>query len=443
MHLRFKNTCRVCGSKNLKPVINLGEQYLQGSFIKEGYLTPPLRKVPTVLVRCDVTENENGCGLLQLQHSTPPEILYANYWYRSATNQTMRNHLKDIVDCGLEIIKEPSKSRVLDIGCNDGTLLKNYPKKMELWGFDPSDIAQEISDWVNIVGTIFPSAQGKAKLGSNKFDIVTSIAMFYDLESPIDFANSIQEILTNKGIWILEMSYMPLMLKMNSFDTVCHEHLEYYSLQVINTIMKAAGLRVFKVSLNAINGGSIRCYVCHEHCLEYDTRENHDEIRCLQLMEFGMELDTNKPYNAFQERIERLRVELDELMADIRDQGKTIHIYGASTKGNVLLQWYGIDAFKIQYASDRNEQKDGATTLGTNIKIISEEKSRQMKPDYYLVLPWHFKSEFLKRERKIIEAGTKMIFPLPELNVIDSANIDEHICAPDLSNGSLYKILGI
>lgn len=442
MHIRHKKSCRVCKAQSLKPVIDLQPQFLQGSFVKPGTVQPPLRKLPTVLVRCDVEKHENACGLLQLANSIPPEVLYANYWYRSGTNETMRSHLKGIVDSAMEIV-EPEFKRVLDIGCNDGTLLRCYPKGYDLWGFDPSDIAQETKDWVQVVGTVFPSSQGRARLQGRKFDVITSIAMFYDLEDPIDFAQNIKTSLSDQGIWILEMSYMPLMLKLNSFDTICHEHLEYYSLEVLQYIARAAGLRIFKVELNAINGGSIRCYVCHDNCIKYETRAAEDYIRRLQLMEFGMQLDTDEPYREFQQRIERLRHEMTALLTRIRSAGETVHVYGASTKGNVLLQWYNIDAFKIEYAADRNPQKDGASTLGTNIKIVSEEKSRAMKPDYYLVLPWHFRREFLEREANTIRQGTKMIFPLPEVDIVDANNLDECLKIAEMTPRRLEEILEI
>jgi NDP-4-keto-2,6-dideoxyhexose 3-C-methyltransferase len=290
---------------------------------------------------------------------------------------------------------------------------------------------------------VFPSTLGRARLGDRKFDVVTSIAMFYDLEDPIEFATSIRNALGASGIWIVEMSYMPLMLKMNSFDTICHEHLEYYSLEVLQFIARAAGLRLFKVELNAINGGSIRCYLCRDDCIEYDTREAMHYIRRLQMMEFEWQLDTDAPYRAFQERIERLRDEMTKLMDEIRARGETVHVYGASTKGNVLLQWYNIDHFKVPYAADRNPQKDGAMTLGTNIKIISEERSRAMKPDYYLVLPWHFRREFLEREAATIRAGTKMLFPLPEIDIVDAKNLDEKLKVAEMTPAYLEQILGI
>lgn len=442
MHILHKQRCRVCGCNNLAPVIDLGEQYLQGSFVKPPMQTPPRRRVPTQLVRCDVSRDETACGLLQLAHSIPPEILYANYWYKSGTNETMRRHLADIAASALAIVT-PRQGRVLDIGCNDGTLLGCISGSFERWGVDPSDIAAQILPPVQVINTVFPSAKAAHSLRGLSFDIVTSIAMFYDLEDPVGFAHTVHDLLDDEGVWVLEMSYMPLMLAMNSFDTVCHEHLEYYSLSVLQTIMQRAGLRIFKVSLNWINGGSIRCYVCKADCFRHDTPAAAELIRKLQVNEFQAQLDTNTPYLAFQLRIEALRTEMTNLLARIHGEGKTVHVYGASTKGNVLLQWYGIDSYKVAYAADRNPDKVGATTLGTNIRIISEEESRRLRPDYYLVLPWHFKKEFLERERATIESGTAMIFPLPEITVVDAANLDLELARADVTGPMLEHVLGL
>jgi C-methyltransferase C-terminal domain/Putative zinc binding domain/Methyltransferase domain len=423
MHPRYRQTCRICGSSALTPVINLGAQYLQGSFVKAGVIMPPTRKLPTELVRCDVTKNENGCGLLQLAHSFPPEILYANYWYRSGTNATMRDHLRGVVETALKLVATP-KPVALDIGCNDGTLLSYYPAGSKLYGVDPSDIALEIGDKATVINTVFPSERALAALPAGEFDVVTSIAMFYDLESPIEFAANIARLLKKTGIWIFEMSYLPLMLLRNSFDTICHEHLEYYSLAVLESIAQRVDMRIFKVEVNDINGGSIRCYACRASNNEYGSAEDRAFLHRLRICEFEMELDTDKPYHEFQIRIERLKNELNSLLFNARARGERIHVYGASTKGNVLLQWYGINRVIVDCAADRNSQKVGSKTLGTDIPIVSEEESRQARPDYYLVLPWHFKGEFLVRERATIFAGTKMIFPLPEVEVVSSENYE-------------------
>lgn len=423
MHLVYRKTCRVCGSTALTPVISLGEQHLQGSFYKEGESAPPLRRIDCSLVRCNPTQDETACGLLQMAKSVPPNVLYAAYWYRSGTNQTMRSHLAGIAETAAAMAGAGgAKARsiaVLDIGCNDGTLLRSYPKTFRKFGVDPSDIAREVDDKsITVVNDLFPSPELDRVTKGKKFDVITSIAMFYDLEDPVAFARTIERYLADDGLWIVEMSYMPKMLEMNSYDTICHEHLEYYSLAVLEQIMRRAGLKVVRVEENDINGGSIRCYVARSDSIRYRRPEWMADIATMRQREFDLELDTDKPYKDFQDRINVHRQKLVQLLNDLKKKGAKIHIYGASTKGNTILQWCGIDHRIIEYAAERNPDKYGARTLGTDIPIISEAESRAMNPDYYLVLPWHFAAEFLKREEKTLAAGVGMIFPLPEIRVV-------------------------
>lgn len=415
MHIRRRTTCRVCGSPSLKRVIDLGPQYLQGSFVKPGKEEPSQRKINCSLVRCNPQEDENACGLLQMEHSVPSEILYAAYWYRSGTNSTMRNHLKGIADHAVELVKK-SNCTVLDIGCNDGTLLDFYPASFVRFGCDPSDVAQEVKN-ATVIQDIFPSAELNQAIGETRMDIVTSIAMFYDLENPVDFVQNIKRLLSPEGIWMFEMSYMPHMLELDSYDTICHEHLEFYSLAVIEKILAKAGMKIFKISFNDINGGSIRCYATHKESGRYYNKEDHRLMNDIRQKEFDLELDTDKPYVAFQYRIEKVKNELHDLLVKLKADGKRVHIYGASTKGNTILQWCNINSMLVDYAAERNPDKYGASTLGTNIPIISEEESRAMNPDYYLVLPWHFKAEFLEREKAALDKGTGFIFPIPTIDI--------------------------
>jgi len=418
MHLTYRKTCRICGSKALTRVIDLGEQYLQGSFIRADKEMPPLRKVPTELVRCDPTVDEHACGLLQMATSVPTPVLYSSYWYRSGTNQTMRDHLKGIAEQAVEFIGRKRATRVLDIGCNDGTLLRSYPGEFLKFGVDPSDIAREVSGDITVVQDFFPSTELRNRMQGERFDVITSIAMFYDLENPASFVRELGSILSEQGIWIFEMSYMPAMLEMNSYDTICHEHLEYYSFAVLENMLKDCGMKVLKVEFNDINGGSIRCYAAHASNFEFKSRDDHRTLIQVRQREFDLELDTDKPYRNFQDRINRHKDELCGLLTGLRRQGKRIHAYGASTKGNTILQWCGIDKTIIDCAADRNPEKDGAKTIGTEIPIVSEEKSRAMKPDYYLVLPWHFKKEFLAREEALLAQGVGFIFPLPTIEIV-------------------------
>ena len=418
MHLTYRKSCRICGSKALTPVINLGDQYLQGSFVKPGKESPPMRRIPMSLVRCDPTKDENACGLLQMEHTVSPEILYSAYWYRSGTNNTMKNHLKSIVEEAVSIL-DTSSGSVLDIGCNDGTLLFFYPENFHKYGVDPSDVSQEIDKKeVTVIQDIFPSDELLSRLEGANLDIITSIAMFYDLEDPVAFTRGIKNILAPEGIWIFEMSYMPIMLKMTSYDTICHEHIEYYSLSVIEYILKKSEMKVFNVTTNDINGGSLRCFATHSKNFKYKNEKYLQNIRAMHQAEFDIELDTDKPYKNFQDRVNIHRDELITLLKKLKLEGKKIHIYGASTKGNTILQWCGIDNRIIDYAAERNPDKYGSYTLGTDIPIISEAESRAMNPDYYLVLPWHFKAEFVEREREILERGTQLIFPLPKIEIV-------------------------
>jgi SAM-dependent methyltransferase len=417
MHLTFRKTCRICGSSALTKVIDLGDQHLQGSFVKHEKENPPFRKIPTELVRCDPTRDEKACGLLQMATSVPPIVLYSAYWYRSGTNQTMRDHLREIAHEACRLLGEGPR-RVLDIGCNDGTLLRYYPATFEKFGVDPSDVAQEIGSDITVVQETFPSYELKNLVGTKKFDIITSIAMFYDLENPVEFVKELKSILADDGLWIFEMSYMPSMLAMNSYDTICHEHLEYYSFAVLERLLGQCGMKVFKVETNNINGGSIRCYATHVTNFKFKSWENTKTVEKLRKEEFDLELDTDKPYRNFQDRINQHKQELSGLLKALKREGKSIHVYGASTKGNTILQWCGIDHTIIDCAADRNPEKDGAKTIGTDIPIVTEDKSRAMQPDYYLVLPWHFREEFLAREKKLLDLGVGFIFPLPTLQII-------------------------
>lgn len=417
MHLSYRKTCRACGSAALTKVIDLGEQHVQGVFIKPGMPLPPMRKVPLVLLRCDPTRDESACGLLQTSCTVPPEILYSTYWYRSGTNRTMREHLAGIAKEAMGLVGKRA-ARVLDIGCNDGTLLAVYPPDFTKFGIDPSNAIQEVGADVAAIKDRFPSAELAHALGGAPLDAITSIAMFYDLTDPIGFVRAIKDVLAPEGVWIFEMSYMPSMLRTTSYDTICHEHLEYYSLAVLEHVLARGGMTLFDARLNDINGGSIRCYATHAENFALKGEGGRTRLERLRNDEFDLELDTDKPYRSFQDATEAHRDELSRLIKDLKRSGSRIHVYGASTKGNTILQYCSLDSSVIEYAADRNPDKHGARTIGTDIPIISEEESRRMRPDHYLVLPWHFRAEFLERERETIANGTAMIFPLPKVEIV-------------------------
>jgi len=386
-------------------------QFLTGVFPKIN--DAPITKGPLELIWCP------NCGLVQLRHTYAADEMYGdNYGYRSGLNQYMVDHLTSKV-AFLERLAVPRAGDVvLDIGSNDATTLKAYKTDgLRRIGIDPTGkkFSQYYTQEITLVPDFF-SAAAFQSVCRNQAKLVTSIAMFYDLESPIEFVRQIAAILADDGIWHFEQSYMPSMLRMNSYDTICHEHLEYYSLAVVKRILDAVGLRLVDVFMNAVNGGSFAVTAAKRE--NRSVRENQAVIEWLLEQEARMGLSTPRPYRDFEERVFRHREDLCRLVRALRADGKTILGYGASTKGNVVLQFCGFTPDDIAAIAEVNPDKFGCFTPGTKIPIVSEAEARAMKPDYFLVLPWHFKEGILRREKEYLSSGGKMIFPFPEIEII-------------------------
>ncbi len=410
------NNCRICKSKKIVEVIDLKSQFIQGSFIKKGYPRPYLKRIPLMLVLC------KNCLLVQTLYTVNKKTLYKNYWYSSGINNTMRTHLSKLVLDAHKFFKKSNNINVLDIGCNDGTLLNFYPRNVRCFGIDPSQIIKKIKNKkIHKINDFFPPKKKPLPNFKSKFSIITSIAMFYDINDPNSFVRKIAYSLKKNGIWIFELSYLIDMLRLNSFDTICHEHLEYYSIQTLNFLMKKNNLKIFKISRNNINGGSIRCFVTHLDNNKFDNKKNYLNISKLISMEKKLKINNLKIYKKFSKNIKNIKKNLRNLLYSLKKQGKTIQILGASTKGNTILQFLEIEKNIINFAVERNKQKIGAKIIGSNIKIISEKKSFLQKPDYYLVLPWHFKSEIVKRENKFLKSGGTLIFPLPKVQLVNNS----------------------
>ena len=416
-----RSTCRICGSKALTPVVSLGDQFLSGAFAKPEGAPPVQRRVPLDLVRCDPALEERACGLVQMRHSVPPNVLYASYWYRSGVNQTMRDNLAGIAQMAEKLAGLKAGDLVLDIGCNDGTLLKSYRTEgIKRLGIDPSNVVEHArAAGLEVVNDFFSAAALRSVYPEQKPKVITSIAMFYDLENPHLFVGDIKESLHEEGIWVLELSYLPTMLEMNSFDTICHEHLEYYSLAPMERLFAEHDLEVADVTLNNINGGSFRIAVGHAGKTR-PSPEAQERMQQLRLKEFEIGLDTDAPYALFRKNIKQVRKDLGAFLRKAKAQKKLVHAYGASTKGNTTLQYCGVTPSLVPAVADRNEDKWGSHTIGTNIPIISEAESRKRKPDYYLVLPWHFIDEFKKREQEFLARGGKFVLPMPKVHLVGS-----------------------
>ncbi len=402
--------CRISGSPNLVTVLSLGEQYLTGVFPKST--SEKLTKGPLDLVWCP------DSGLLQMKQSYSLDEMYGeNYGYRSGLNASMVRHLQQKIATLERFVNPGPDDLVIDIGSNDATSLKAYSKTKKRVGIDPTGVKFKsyYTDGIRLIPDFFSAAAFRKEFPKEQAKIITSIAMFYDLERPMDFVRDIEAVLADDGVWHFEQSYMPSMLRTNSYDTICHEHLEFYSFKVVKDMLDKSGMRVLDVQMNAINGGSF-AVTASKKGAKY--KSNAPIVDWLLRQEEAMALDTPKPYREFEQRVFQHRKDLRALIDALVADGKKIIGYGASTKGNVLLQFCGLTPKQIPYIAEVNEEKFGAFTPGTNIPIVSEAEARKMKPDYFFALPWHFKNNILEREKEYLASGGKFIFPLPEIEIV-------------------------
>lgn len=414
-----RTTCRISGER-LVPLFSLGKLYLS-DFIAHNE-DPKYEPVELKLALSPKS------GLVQLQHTVPSDVLYRKYWYKSGTNATMTNELMGIAEKAQQVMNLKDGDIFVDIGCNDGTLFRFVDKNITRIGFDPNDFKKESSKHADtIINNYFNHGEyKKTKHGHKKAKVITSIAMFYDLEKPDSFVNDIRKTLDKDGLWIIQMSYLPLMLKQLAFDNICHEHLEYYSLESLQYLLQKHGLKIVDCELNDINGGSFRIYIRHENAdpATFATAPYRDVARMrvdsILNYEKSLQLRKKKIYLDFWKEIITLKKQTVDFIRKEKKKGKTIWGYGASTKGNTLLQWFGLDNTLIDGIAERSEAKYGLKTAGTNIPILSEDDMRKAKPDYLLVLPWHFIDEFKKRETDFLKRGGKFIVPCPRFEIISA-----------------------
>ena len=401
--------CRNCKFNIKQNLFSLGKISFTGKFPKNKKINIPKKFLN--LSMCD------KCKLVQLDRNFNKKYLYGDdYGYRTGLNKTMTNHVKSVVRSVEKNVKLRKDDYVLDIGSNDGTMLNFYKNNLNKVGIDPI-IYKFKKNYKKIkfpINSFFNKKKINQKIGKKKFKVITALSMFYDLENPNKFLKDIKSLLDKNGIFILEHADLLSIIKNNIFDTICHEHLEYYSSNVIFEMAKKNKLRVFNHKYNNINGGSSQYFICH---VNSKLKDSKIDLKKALKLENKYKLKNKKTFYKFIKNIDKNKKKILKLLINLKDKNKSIHGYGASTKGNVLLQYFGIGDKIIDYISERNPQKFNCYTPGTKIKIISEKKSRSLKPDYYLVLPWHFKDEILKRENKARKQGTKFIFPLPKLEI--------------------------
>ena len=403
------NQCRICKSMDLEFLLSLGVQPLTGVFVKPWEPDPV--KSPLDLIIC------NDCKFVQLAHTVKPDLMYKSYWYRSGINQTMKDHLTGIIKDIKSRITLEQGDVCIDIGCNDGTLLNAYPdNNLVKIGVDPSDAIDSISthDVVKIKDIFSENVVAEA-LSTRKAKIITCISMFYDVHQPGIFVEDIANLLDPEGLWIVEMNYTGDMINSCGYDMISHEHLAYYTMTVFEKLILPYGLYINDVSLNSINGGSIRIFVGF-------SRNETGNVAKLRQQELTEGLDKKETYINFAKNMEISKHKLNTKIKQIIASGKKVYAYGASTRGNTILLYCGLDNKVIPGAAERNPLKYGLETAGTRIPINSEADIRALNPEYFLILPYTFLNEFIKREKKYLDKGGRFLVPVPEIKVVYKKN---------------------
>lgn len=414
--------CKVCGSENLQDIFTFDPQYISATFVEDNNKEGDLAKikVPMTLTLCSDSKEKNGCGLLQLREEVEPTFLYSRYFYRSSTNKTMIKDLNDVVLDIQNKVNLTDGDIVVDIGANDCTMIQFYPANLNRVAIEP---AKNI-DWssvdssVKIINNYFSANVFKEAMPLKKVKVFSCCAMFYDLADPNKFVNDIKTLLADDGIWCIQLSYLPSMINNMNFYDICHEHLSYYSVNSLSYLLERNGLHIFDVSLNDVNGGSARVFVSHKENTGVVTKINENNLDKLMQFEKSMDLKEKKTYLNFYSDILNIQKKIKDFFKNELAKGNKIIGLGASTKGNILLQFFGITKEMMPYISEINATKIGLRTLGSDFELISEDAASALNPSTYLVLPWYFKDEIIKREDKFIKKGGALLFPMPYIHLV-------------------------
>lgn len=410
MSYTTRTTCRICGHDKLTPLYNFGKQYIS-NFVDPGHAYDG-EPCPIELVYCP------QCTLVQNPHTAPQELLYSGfYWYRSGVTDTMRAALADVVRDAMSQVDLQPGDVVLDIGSNDGTLLGFYPDDAFRVGVEPAkNLASEPQEKVDLLINDFwteDTYYNNVVLGPAK--IITACGMFYDLDDPNSFISAVADALHPEGVFIAQLMCLKNMINCNDIGNMAHEHLEFYTLRSLDALIGRYEMHIADITINNVNGESYRISIRHDSW----TGQSHEAAQRV-IDAFKAEDNILQDFKQFITCMELNRDVVQDIVRGAVEDGTMVSVYGASTKGNFLLQWYGLDNDFITYAADRSPEKWGKVTAGSNIKIYSEAIVRQQRPDYFLVLPYAFLPEFIEREKDEMwrKAGGKFIVPLPEVKIV-------------------------
>ncbi len=406
-------SCRLCGSTHIEILLDFGKISLTGLFLNENEIVP---KADLTLVTC------LDCNLVQLNHSYPKDVLYgSNYGYESHLNSSMLSHLHAKAKMLSKKYLGSKGKIVVDIASNDGSFLSGFiGDGIEKVAIDP--IINNLSNHYpasTVKIAEFFSAEVYWKYMSKPATLVTSLSVLYDLDQPLVFAKHVFEILEENGIWHLEQSYLPSMVETTSYDTVCHEHLLYLSMHNLKVILEKTGFSIIEVSINDVNGGSIAVTAMKKKNF---TVCDDPFVNFLLKQEIDNGFTDGRAMHEFTRSAFKHKENLGSLIHEYKQFGFEIYGLGASTKGNVLLQWVGIDNQVVKSIGEINPRKFGKVTPGTNIKIVDERDILTRIPDksgiLSLVLPWHFRNGIISRSENYLSNGGKLLFPLPKIQSI-------------------------
>lgn len=410
--------CRVCGNTDLTSCISIGEQYLSSVFPTDVNYKETAKKYPLDISLCNKNSNNTHCGTVQLSYRLDLTPMYDAYPYTSSTNSSMAKILEDVATSARNLNHLSPEDTILDIGGNDGTLLNFFKDDpYTLINIDPAKNVQSLFDSPRYTHVrSFFSEDAFTAVSKKKAKLIFSIAMFYHLDDPMKLVRNVAACLDDAGVWIIQMAYLPAMIRTNMYDNIVHEHACYYGANHMKWIMEQVGLEVFNVEENDVYGGSFRVFVKKKGNSKFLATDRYKKILETEITEGIYEKET---YTKFTQRINKTREDLIALCKKIKAEEKSIWIYGASTKGNTILQYCDIGKETITAAADANPFKVGKLVIGSDIPIVDEAEMRKAKPDYLLALPYSFVEGFMKREADLIAHGTKFIVPLPEAKILE------------------------
>lgn len=402
--------CRICSSPDLSNVLDLGEMPLANEFLDSP--TEEEKEYPLRVVWCQ------NCGLMQIDEVVPPEELFSEYVYVSGTSERLQNHFNNLVSEIDELYSTLNGRKVLDIGSNDGTLLKGFENHdYDVIGVEPASNIAEIAreNGVETINEFFNEEVAfRIQKNYGRRDVITATNVFAHTHNVHSFLKGVSKLLADDGIFVIEVPYLVDLLENVEFDTIYHEHLSYFAVRPLKTLLEKHGFKILNIKRIDIHGGSIRLYSTKDSSWQNANSSAKKLIR----IEMEKGLDELATYKSFAHRVERLKTSLLDLLSKLKGSGHTIAGYGAAAKGNTLLNYYSIGQEMLEYIADQNTLKQGLYTPGTHVKVVSPNRIYQDTPDEIVILAWNFAEEIMKQQSDFKEMGGRFVLPVPEVRVI-------------------------